>query len=136
MDGSAVYFAILVPLAVIILLALFFYRLFSKNMKRDEQEQIKLKMLNELQQKAEFREARIMSVMPESQSGTSPSNRFVNLRFEVKDNSGKFVMMSARWYVDTYYIPQLQPDNNIQVKVYNEYVFPVTDNARLYPERN
>ena len=134
MDGATLYFAILVPLAVIILLALFFYRLFSKNMKRDEQERIKMRMFEELKQKAEFREARIISVRPEGQSGTSPANRFVNLRFEIKDNSGKFIMMTARWYVDTYYLSSLQPDNMIQVKVYGEYVFPITDEARLFPE--
>ncbi len=134
MDGAVLYFAILLPLAIIILLALFFYRLFTKKMNRDEQERIKMRMLEELKLKAEFREARIISVRPEGQSGTSPSNRYVNLRFEIKDNSGKFVMMAARWYVDTYYLSQLQPDSMIQVKVYNEYVFPVTDDARLYPD--
>lgn len=134
MDSATVYFAVLVPLAVIILLALFFYRLFTKKMNRDEQERIKMRMFEELRKKAEFREARIISVRPEGQSETNPSNRFVNLRFEIKDNSGKFIMMAARWYVDTYYLSQLQPDNMIQVKVYNEYVFPVTDEARLYPD--
>lgn len=134
MDGAVLYFAVLVPLAIIILLALFFYRLFNKNMKRDEQERIKVRMFDELKQKAEFREARIISVRPEGQSMTSPSNRFVNLRFEIKEKTGKFIMMSARWYVDTYYLSNLQPDSNIQVKVLDEYVFPVTDEARLYPD--
>lgn len=134
MDGATLYFAILVPLAIIILLALFFYRLFNKNMNRDEQERIKMRMFDELKQKAEFREARIISVRPEGQTGTNPSNRYVNLRFEIKDNSGKFIMMSARWYVDTYYLSQLQPNNSIQVKVLDEYVFPVTDEARIYPD--
>lgn len=134
MDGATLYFAILVPLAIIILLALFFYRLFNKNMNRDEQERIKMRMFDELKQKAEFREARIISVRPEGQTGTNPSNRYVNLRFEIKDNSGKFIMMSARWYVDTYYLSQLQPDSMIQVKVLDEYVFPVTDEARIYPD--
>lgn len=134
MDGATLYFAILVPLAIIILLALFFYRLFNKNMNRDEQERIKMRMFDELKQKAEFREARIISVRPEGQTGTNPSNRYVNLRFEIKDNSGKFIMMSARWYVDTYYLSQLQPDSMIQVKVLDVYVFPVTDEARIYPD--
>lgn len=134
MDGATLYFAILVPLAIIILLALFFYRLFNKNMNRDEQERIKMRMFDELKQKAEFREARIISVKPEGQTGTNPSNRYVNLRFEIKDSSGKFIMMSARWYVDTYYLSQLQPDSMIQVKVLDEYVFPVTDEARIYPD--
>lgn len=127
------YLAVFIPLVVIILLAVFFYRLFAKNMNRDETERNKLRDLEELKKKAEFREARIISVRPEGQSGTSPANRFVNLRFEIKDNSGEFKMLSARWYVDTYYLSQLQPDMNIQVKVYDEYVFPVIDGARLYP---
>lgn len=133
MDSATLYFAVLVPLAIIILLALFFYRLFNKQMNKDEQDRIKMRMFEELKQKAEFREARIISVRTEGQSMTSPANRFVNLRFEVQDNSGKFVMMSARWYVDTYYLSQLQPDSRIQVKVLDEYVFPVTDEARIYP---
>ncbi len=133
MDSLGLYLAVFIPLVVIILLAVFFYRLFAKNMNRDETERNKLRDLEELKKKAEFREARIISVRPEGQSGTSPANRFVNLRFEIKDNSGEFKMLSARWYVDTYYLSQLQPDMNIQVKVYDEYVFPVIDGARLYP---
>lgn len=133
MDSAGLYLAVFIPLVVIILLAVFFYRLFAKNMNRDDAERQKLKDLEELKKKAEFREARIISARPEGQSNTSPANRFVNLRFEVKDNGGEFRMLSARWYVDTYYLSQLQPDSNIQVKVYDEYVFPVIDEARLYP---
>ena len=133
MDSLGLYLAVFIPLVVIILLAVFFYRLFAKNMNRDDAERQKLKDLEELKKKAEFREARIISVRPEGQSNTSPANRFVNLRFEIKDNGGEFKMLSARWYVDTYYLSQLQPDSNIQVKVYDEYVFPVTDEAKLYP---
>ena len=102
-------------------------------MNRDDAERQKLKDLEELKKQAEFREARIISVRPEGQSNTSPANRFVNLRFEIKDAGGEFKMLSARWYVDTYYLSQLQPDSNIQVKVYDEYVFPLTDEAKLYP---
>ncbi|MEO8514295.1 MAG: hypothetical protein ABI543_12085 [Ignavibacteria bacterium] len=132
MNGASVYFAILVPLGVILIISLFFLRLFTKNMKKDELEREKLRKLDELKKSAEFKEARIISVRPEGQSNTSPSNRFVNLRFEIKNNSGEFKMLSARWYVDTYYLSQLQPDMNIQVKVYDEYVFPLVDGSRLY----
>ncbi len=134
MDGMTLYFAVLVPLAIIILLALFFYRLFSKNMQKDEAERAKLRLLEDLKDKAEFREARIISVRPEGQSNTSPSNRYVNLRFEIKDNSGEYKMLSARWLVDTYFVSDLQPDNTIQVKVYEDKVFPLTENSRLYPD--
>ena len=132
MDGLGLYLAVFIPLVVIILLAVFFYRLFSKNMNREVAERKRLIDLDELKKKAEFREARIISVRQEGQSNTSPANRFVNLRFEIKDNGGEFKMFSARWYVDTYYLSQLQPDMNIQVKVYDEYVFPVNDESRLY----
>ena len=134
MDGASLYLAVLVPLAVILLLAFFFYRLFAKNMKKDEIEREKMRKLEELEGLAEFREARIISVRPEGQSGTSPSNRFVNLRFEVKDSSGEFKMLSARWYVDTYYLSQLQPDSSLQVKVNGEYVFPIIEGARLHQD--
>lgn len=131
MNGSTVYLAVLIPLAVIILLALFFYRVFARNMNKDEAEREKMRQIEDLKKKAEFKDARIISVRPEGQSGTSPANRFVNLRFEIKDSNGEFKMFAARWFVDTYYISQLQPDMNIQVKVYNEYVFPLTENSRL-----
>ncbi len=131
MNGSAVYLAVLIPLAAIILLALFFYRVFAKNMKKDEAEREKMQRLEELKKQAEYKDARIISVRPENQSNTSPSNRFVNMRFEIKDNTGELKILSARWFVDTYYLPQLQPDMNIQVKVYNEYIFPLIENSRL-----
>ena len=134
MEGSTLYFVVLVPLAIIIMLALIFYRLFNKNMKRDEEDRKKLAELEELKKKAEYREARIVSVRAEPQSNTSPSYRFANIRFEIKDNIGDFKLLSARWNVDTYYLSSLQPDTNIQVKVYDEYVFPVSDDARLYPD--
>ena len=134
MDGASLYLAVLVPLAVILILSLFFYRLFSKNMKKDELEREKMRKLEELEKLAEFREARIISVRPEGQSATSPGNRFVNLRFEIKDNTGEFKMLSARWYVDTYYLSQLQPDSSLQVKVNGEYVFPLIEGARLYQD--
>lgn len=133
MDSVGLYLAVFVPLVVIVLLAVFFYRLFAKNMSRDDAERQKIRELEVLKDKAEFREARIISVRPEGQSNTSPANRFVNLRFEIKDTGGEYKMLSARWYVDTYYLSQLQPDSNIQVKVLDEYVFPVIDGARLYP---
>lgn len=133
MDSLGLYLAVFVPLVVIVLLAVFFYRLFTKNMSRDDAERQKIKELEVLKDKAEFREARIISARPEGQSNTSPANRFVNLRFEIKDTGGEYKMLSARWYVDTYYLSQLQPDSNIQVKVLDEYVFPVIDGARLYP---
>ena len=131
MDGMTLYFAVLVPLAIIILLALYFYRLFSTNMQTDEAERAKLRLLEELKDKAEFREARIISVRPEGQSNTSPSNRYLNLRFEIKDYSGEYKMLSARWFVDTFYISDLQPDSMIQVKVYEDKLVPVTENDRL-----
>lgn len=134
MEGSTLYFAVLVPLAIIILLALFFYRLFNKNMKRDEEEREKLRELEEIKKKAGYREARIVSVRAEPQSNTSPSYRFANIRFEIKDNSGEYKLLTARWNADTYYLSSLRPDTNIQVKVYDGYVFPVSDDARLYPD--
>ncbi|HAX48230.1 MAG TPA: hypothetical protein DCX92_04525, partial [Bacteroidetes bacterium] len=68
MEGSTLYFVVLVPLAIIIMLALIFYRLFNKNMKRDEEEMKKLKELDDIKRKAEFRSARIVNVRAEPQS--------------------------------------------------------------------
>lgn len=88
MEGSTLFFAVLVPLAFILIVSLFFYRLFSKNMKRDDLEREKLMKLDEFKNIAEFRDARIISISPDGQSDTSPANKYVNLRFEIKDNSG------------------------------------------------
>lgn len=134
MGDTFSYFVVIIPLTIIIAMAIFFYRLFSINMTKDEKELKKMRALEELKKLAEYKEARIISVHPEGQSKTSPSNRFVNLRFEIKDNSGEFKIFSARWYVDTFYLSQLQPDNRIQVKVYDEYVFPLEEGSRIYPD--
>lgn len=131
MGDTFSYFVVLIPLAVMIALALFFYRLFTKNMSKDSAEIEKKKELDRIKQNAEFKEARIISANPENQSNTNPSHRYINLRFEIKAESGEYKMYSARWYVDTFNISQLLPDSRIQVKVYNDYVFPMIDGARL-----
>lgn len=133
MNDMTLYFAVIVPLAIIILLALFLYRLFSKNMAKDELEREKLRELEELINLAEFKDAVVISVDPEPQSKTSPSYRFFNIRFEIADSSGELKIFSARWNVDTYYLPQIQPGSKIRVKVYTDKVFPLTENSRLYP---
>lgn len=134
MSDSAVYLAIIIPLLAIILISLLFYRIFTKNISKDYNEIQKNKNFDELYKKAVFREARIISVIAEKQLHSIPSNRFLNMKFEIKDDSGDYKIYSSRWLADTYYVSQLQPDSTIQVKIYDEYVFPVTDGARIYPE--
>ncbi len=131
MGDTFSYFVVLIPLAVIIALALFFYRLFTKNMSKDAAEIEKKKELDRIKQNAELKEARIISANPESQSNTNTSHRYINLRFEIKTDNDDYKIYPARWYVDTFNISQLQPDSRIQVKVYNDYVFPIIDGARL-----
>ena len=89
MGDTFSYVVILVPLAIIIALAVFFYRLFSKNMDKDAREIEKMKELERIKQNAEFKEARIISANAETQSNTNPSNRFVNMRFEIIDEKGE-----------------------------------------------
>jgi hypothetical protein len=48
-----------------------------------------------------------------------------------KDN-GEIKLYSTRWRVDTIVLSSLQPDSVVQVKVYNELVFPTIDGAILF----
>ena len=133
MDGMTLYFAILVPLAIIILLALFFYRLFSKSAAKDRKYSEEVKRLEDLKSKAEFRAAKIISVQPYQASMYAPGMRTVNIRLELEDSTGKFSMHSVQWMVDDYFSSSYMPGDSIQVKVYEEYIFPSGDGARLLP---
>jgi hypothetical protein len=93
-----------------------------------------LKEFEEIKKKAEFREARIVSVRAGTTVKHKPFIQVCNIRFEIKDNSGEFKLLQQGGIADTYYLSSLQPDTNIQVKVYDEYVFPVSEDARLYPD--
>lgn len=133
MDSMKLYFAILVPLAIIIMLALIFYRLFSKNAAKDKKYLDELKRLEEFRSRAEFRAAKIISVQPYQASMYAPGMRTVNIRLELEDSPGKFSMHSVQWMVDDYFSSSYQPGDSIQVKVYEEYIFPSSDGAKLLP---
>lgn len=133
MDNSTLYLAVLVPLAVIILLALFFYRLFSKSAAKDKKYLEEVKKLEGLKSKAEFKAAKIISVQPYQASMYAPGMRTVNVRLELEDSPGKFSMHSVQWMVDDYFSSSYQPGEDIQVKVYDEYIFPSSDGAKLLP---
>ena len=90
MDSSIQYLAVLVPLAVIILLAIFFYRLFSKSAAKDKKYLEDVKNLDELKKRAEFRAAKIISVQPFQASMYAPGMRTVSVRLEIEDSPGKF----------------------------------------------
>jgi hypothetical protein len=127
------YIVVLLPLLLIVGVSLFFYRLFTKSAKKDRDYSNKLKELEKLKNTAEFRSARIISVQPQQTSHYSPGLKTVNIRFEVEESRGEFKMLSAIWQMDDYYSSNFQPDDKIQVKVYNEYVFPTYDGAKLLP---
>ncbi|MBZ0202633.1 MAG: hypothetical protein IT281_08670 [Ignavibacteria bacterium] len=133
MDSSIQYLAVLVPLAVIILLAIFFYRLFSKSAAKDKKYLEDVKNLDELKKRAEFRAAKIISVQPFQASMYAPGMRTVSVRLEIEDSPGKFSMHSVQWMVDDYFSSSFQPGDNIQVKIYEEYIFPSGDGAKLLP---
>lgn len=127
------YVVILIPLAIIIALSLFFYRLFTKSAQKDRDYLNKLKELEALKNRAEYKSARIVSVQPHLTSHYSPGLKTVNIRFEIEDTPGKFKMLSAVWQLDDYYSSGFQAGDNIQVKVYNEYVFSTHESAKLLP---
>jgi hypothetical protein len=127
------YIVVLLPLLLIVGVSLFFYKLFTNSAKKDRDYSNKLKELEKLKNTAEFRSARIISVQPQQTSHYSPGLKTVNIRFEVEDTPGNYKMLSAIWQMDDYYSSNFQPDDKIQVKVYNEYVFPTHDGAKLLP---
>jgi hypothetical protein len=127
------YIVILIPLLIIVGLSLFFYRLFTKSAKKDRDYTNKLKELEELKKLAEYRNARIISVQPQQTSLYSPGLKTVNIRFEIEETPGKFKMLSALWQLDDYYSSNFQAGDNIQIKVYDEYVFSTHDGVKLLP---
>lgn len=128
------YFVVLVPLAVIVLLALFFYRVFTRSAARDRKYLEEIKRLEQLKKRAEFRAAKLVSVQPYQASMYAPGLRTVNIRLEIEDSPGKFRTHSCKWMVDDYFASSFQTGQDIQVKVIDEYVFPVSDGAKLLPD--
>ena len=90
--------------------------------------------LEKLSVKAEFKEAQIVSVRPEDQSNFNPNERIVNFRLAIKTGEKEFVTLQARWKIDNIYMSNFQQGNTIQVKVYDKYVFPTYQGARLIPD--
>ncbi len=127
------YIVILIPLLIIVGLSLFFYRLFTKSAKKDKEYADKLKELEKLKKMGEFKSARIISVQPQQTSHYSPGLKTVNVRFEIEDTAGTFKMLSATWQMDDYYTSNFQSGDNVQVKVYDEYVFSTNDEVKLLP---
>jgi hypothetical protein len=127
------YIVILVPLLLIAGISIFFYRLFTKSQNKDREYLNKIKELEACKNAGEFKSARIISVQPYQGSMYTPGMRTVNMRFEIEDTPGNFKMYSAQWQVNDFYSSQFQPDDKIQVKVYNDYVFPAHDGAKLLP---
>lgn len=127
------YLVVLAPLLIIIILALFFYRLFTKSSQKDRDYLNKIKELEAVRKIAEFKSARIISVQPQRTSLYSPGLRTVNIRFEIEDKPGELKMLSAVWQMEDYFASKVQAGENIQVKVYNEYVFPAGETAKLLP---
>lgn len=127
------YIVILVPLVLIAGVSLFFYRLFTKSSQKDRDYLNKIKELEACKNIAEFRSARIISVQPYQTSYYAPGLKTVNIRFEIEDTPGNFKMLSAVWQMDDYHASNFQADNNIQVKVYNDYVFSTNEGVKLLP---
>ena len=127
------YLVILVPLLIIVTLAIFFYRLFTKSAQKDREYLNKIKELEAVRNIAEFKSARIISSQPQMTSHYSPGLKTVNLRFEIEDTPGNYKMLSAVWQMDDYLVSNFQSGAEVQVKVYNEYVFSSDDRVKLLP---
>lgn len=122
---------ILVPLLLIAGLAVFFIRLFKKTSADDSRLIKEMASLEAMKRSAVWKEARIISVHAELPSRFNIANRILNLKLEIKDENDEFNMYKARWSVDTIVLSSLQPDSVIQVKIYNELVFPTIDGTKI-----
>jgi hypothetical protein len=127
------YVVIMGPLLLMILMSLYFYRLFTKSQNKDREYANKMKELEACRNRAEFRSAKIISANPQQSSHYSPGLRTVNMRFEIEDTPGNYKTLSALWQVDDYFSSNFQVGDDIQVKVYDEYVFPANEQAKLLP---
>ncbi len=126
------FIVILVPVLLVTGLAIFFIRMFKKTSAADHLQVKEMASLEAMKRNAEWKEARIISVRAELPSRFEISNRILNLKLEIPDKENKPVMYSARWRVDIITLSNFQPDCLIQVKVYNQLVFPTIDGAKMY----
>lgn len=90
--------------------------------------------LEKLSAQAEFKEAQIVSVRPEDQSRFNTSERIVNFRLAIKTGDKEYLTLRARWKIDNIYMANFQQGKTIQVKVYDKYVFPTYQGAKLIPD--
>jgi hypothetical protein len=134
LDNPAIYLAVIVPLAVIFLLAFYFYRVFTRSSARDRKYLEEVKMLENLKKSAEFRSAKLISVQPYQASIYAPGLRTVNIRLEIEDTPGNFHNHSCKWQIDDYFASSYQPGEIIQVKVLEDFVFPSGEDAKLLPD--
>ena len=123
---------ILVPLALMVGLAIFFIRLFKKTSAEDHKIIAEMASLETMKRNAEWKEARIVNVHAELPSRFDPARRILNLKLEIKNENNEVKLYSTRWRVDTIMLSSLQPDSTIQVKVYHDLVFPTIDGAIIY----
>ena len=123
---------ILVPLLLIVGLSIFFIRLFRKTSAEDHRMLKEMASLEAMKRNAKWMEARIISVYAELPSRFSPASRILNIKLEIKGEDTNSKIYSTRWRVDNIMLSSLQPDSVIQVKVYNELVFPTIDGAKIY----
>ena len=123
---------ILVPLIFIIGLTIFFIRLFKKTSAEDHLLIKEMASLEAMKRNAEWKEARIISVHAELPSRFSPGTRILNIKMEIKNKDSGCKILSARWRVDTLVLSEFQPDSVIQVKIYNELVFPAIEGAKIF----
>ena len=122
---------ILVPLLLIILLAIFFVRLFKKTSAEDHRLVAEMASLEAMKRNAEWKEARIISVNAELPSRFSPAHRILNIKLEIKEGDSNKIY-STRWKIDTIVLSSFQPGTVMQVKVFNELVFPAVDGAMIF----
>ena len=123
---------ILVPLAFIVGLTIYFIRLFKKTSAEDHRLIAEMASLESMKRNAQWKKARIVSARAELPSRFDPARRILNLKLEIESENEGIKLYSTRWRVDTTVLSSLQPDSAIQVKVYNELVFPTIDGAIIY----
>jgi len=80
------------------------------------------------------REAKILSVRPRENHNTTSGGRVVKFRLAVKNAENKFDTRIVKWKIENFILSDFRQGKTINVKVYNDMVFPSMEGSMLVKE--
>jgi hypothetical protein len=122
-------------IAVILIFILLYYQ-YRKNIRKVAGSDANLITIDPAPflDKARETQAKIVSVHPREASGTDPREKIVRLRLAVKDDDGNYVVHTVKWKIVNFVLADFRQGKMINVKVYDDYVFPEIEGAVLVSE--